>query len=143
MLDLDVICLNVLGMLCIFLFEFIVDGNICDGLFVGLLNGLEINLFVIEDVWGYCLFVVVDWNDVMVGINLCVRVMFFYDVDGIILDLLYFFIEDVKLVVVFLIFDYLSKWLVIVFYSVFWGGIGIMNVFLDRDFILFNIKYVI
>lgn len=108
-----------------------------------LLDGLEINLFVIDDVWGYCLFVVVDYNDVMVGINLCVCVIFFYDVEGIILDFLFFFIEDVKFVVILLMFDYLSKWLVIVLYSVFWGGIGIINVLLDRDFVLFNIKYVI
>lgn len=73
---------------------------------MGLLNGFEMNLFLIVLVWGYCLIVKGDYYNIFNGVNFLLCFVFLYDVNGIIFDLMFLFVEDCKLFGVMMNFNY-------------------------------------
>jgi len=112
-----------------------------EGIQVALEDGPETNPFPTDDAWGYRLVVKADFNNVFAGINMSPRVVFSHDVDGITPDPMFLFHENRKSMSLNLNFDYQSTWSADVSYNRFWGGVGTINSFSDRDYVSFSIKY--
>jgi hypothetical protein len=112
-----------------------------EGIQTFLENGAETNPFPTKDAWGYRLVAQAEFYNVFSGINVNPRLVFSHDVDGITPDPLFLFHEDRKSMSFNLNFDYQSRWSADVTYNRFWGGVGTINSFADRDYVSFSIKY--
>lgn len=119
------------------------DDFICD---VGDLICLNINLincgsdgFIIFFFWGYCILFVWDYLDVVVGVNLCLKLFWIYDVKGYVLDFGGNFKEGNKFIGLGFEVIYQNVYKVNVFYINYFGGD--YNEISDCDFIVVLIFY--
>lgn len=104
-------------------------------------NGAETTQFPSESAWGYKALIKLTYNNIFSGVNFNPRIVFSHDVNGTTPDPMYLFVEDRKSAAINLNFDYLNSISFDFGYNVFWDGVGNSNVFEDRDYVTFSIKY--
>lgn len=117
----------------------------CQVLNVSMLGIVEVNNvscycendgYIILDVWGYCVCVIWDYNDVFMGVNFKFSVVWLYDVDGYLFGFGVNFEEGCKVVSLGVDVEYQNIYIVSFFYINFFDGKYIIVD--DCDFVVFS-----
>jgi hypothetical protein len=112
-----------------------------EGMQKGVQNGVETNRFADDFAWGYRAVAKLDFNNVVMGINMSPRLVFSHDVKGITPDPLALFIEDRKSLSFGVKFDYQNRWAADFSYNSFFDGVGTSNLMEDRDYVSLSVSY--